>query len=292
MHRNSVQAGGVESRVVFSVAARDGLCHGRAMKLIPPLLQPFFRADGRTVIVPIDHGVSVPVPGLEHPEELIAALRPRADGFVVNYGTSRACRAALDGRGICLRMDVYKPARPGHPDHGAWMAFGAADAVRVGAHAAMHMLYPHHPDEARQFRESARLISECHAAGLPVITEALPFGLGRTADYTPENISFAVRAAAELGADIVKTAWPGDKDAFRRIVDACFVPVIILGGAAGNDDAALLRMVADAVEAGAAGIAIGRNVWQNPNPVLMLRRLFAIVHENAIAAEAMSIHDL
>jgi DhnA family fructose-bisphosphate aldolase class Ia len=252
----------------------------------------FFRADGRTVIVPIDHGVSVPVPGLEQPASLIEELRPWADGFVVNYGMARACRAAFRDRGMCLRMDVYKPALPGNRDHGAWMTFGAADAVRLGAHCVMHMLYPHHPDEARQFRESARLISECHAAGLPVITEALPFGLGRTADYTPENISFAVRAAAELGADIVKTAWPGDKDAFRRIVDACFVPVIILGGAAGNDEAALLRMVADAVEAGAAGIAIGRNVWQNPNPALILRRLFAIVHENATASEALGIYDL
>ena len=259
----------------------------------PPLsLRSFVRANGRTVIVPMDHGTAVPVPGLENPAELIASLRPWADAFVVNYGVARACRAALQYRAICLRADVYKPARPGQPDHGAWMTFGAADAVRAGAHCVMHMLYPHHPDEARQFREAARLISECHAAGLPVITESLPFGLGRTADYTPENIAFAVRAAAELGADIVKTAWPGDKDAFRKIVDACFVPVIVLGGAAVNNDVALLQMVADAVAAGAAGIAIGRNVWQNPNPPLILRRLNAIVHENASASDALGIYDL
>ena len=169
------------------------------------------------------------------------------------------------------------------------MTCGAVEAVRVGARCVMHMLYPHHPDEARQFRESARLISECHAAGLPVITEVLPYGLGRTADYTPENISFAVRAAAELGADVVKTAWPGDKDAFSRIVDATYVPVIVLGGAAANDDASILGMVADAIAAGAAGIAIGRNVWQHANPPLMLRRLHAIVHEDATAPDALSL---
>ncbi len=249
----------------------------------------FLRANGRTVIVPIDHGTAIPVPGLEHPAELIAALHPWADAFVVNYGTARACRSALDGRATCLRTDVYKPALAGHVDHGAWMTCGAVEAVRVGARCVMHMLYPHHPDEARQFRESARLISECHAAGLPVITEVLPYGLGRTADYTPENISFAVRAAAELGADVVKTAWPGDKDAFRRIVDATYVPVIVLGGAAANDDASILGMVADAIAAGAAGIAIGRNVWQHANPPLMLRRLHAIVHEAATAPDALSL---
>jgi class I fructose-bisphosphate aldolase/fructose-bisphosphate aldolase/2-amino-3,7-dideoxy-D-threo-hept-6-ulosonate synthase len=240
--------------------------------------------------VPIDHGASVPVPGLENPASLIAALSSDADGFVVNYGLARACRSALTDRAVCLRADVYKPGRPGNPDHGAWMVYGAADALRVGAKCMMHMLYPHHPDEARQFRESARLIGECHAAGLPVITESLPFGLGRTADYTPENISFAVRAAAELGADIVKTAWPGDREAFRQIVSACFVPVIVLGGAAANDDAALLGMVADAMDAGAAGIAIGRNVWQHPNPPLILRRLHAVVHERRSAADALTIH--
>jgi len=246
------------------------------------------RANGRTVIVPIDHGTAIPVPGLERPDLAIAGLRTWADAFVVNYGAARRFQSALHNRAVCLRTDVYKPAREGQPDHGAWMTHGAADAVRLGAHCVMHMLYPHHPDEARQFRESARLISECHAAGLPVITEVLPFGLGRTAGYTPENISFAVRAAAELGADVVKTAWPGDREAFQRIVAACFVPVIVLGGAAG-DEAGILRMVEDAIAAGAAGIAIGRNVWQHPQPALMLRRLHAIVHENATAADALHL---
>lgn len=259
------------------------------MSGIPLPLRPLLSANGRTVIVPIDHGTAIPVPGLEHPAEIITALHPWADAFVVNYGIARACRAALEGRAICLRTDVYKPALAGHPDHGAWMTYGAADAVRTGARCVMHMLYTHHPDEARQFREGARLISECHAAGLPVITEVLPYGLGRTADYTPENIGFAVRAAAELGADIVKTAWPGDKEAFRRIVDACFVPVIVLGGAAANDDASILGMVADAIAAGASGIAIGRNVWQHPQPALMLRRLHAIVHENASGDDALAL---
>lgn len=254
----------------------------------PARLLPFLRSGGRTVIVPIDHGTAIPVPGLEHPADLIEALKPFADAFVVNYGTALACRDALADRGVCLRTDVYKPARPGHPDHGAYMTFGAADAIRAGAHGVMHMLYPQHPDEARQFRESARLISECHHVNLPVITEALPFGLGRTADYTPDNISFAVRAAAELGADVVKTAWPGSKDAFQRIVDASFVPVIVLGGSASDEDS-ILSMVADSIAAGGAGIAIGRNVWQHPNPPLMLKRLHAIVHGGLTAKAALSI---
>ncbi len=255
---------------------------------VAPHLRSFLRANGRTVILPIDHGTAIPVPGMENPGALIRSTRPWADAYVVNAGVARACRADLAGRALCLRTDVYKPARDGQPDHGAWMIYGAADAVRLGAAGVMHMLYTHHPDEARQFRESARLISECHSAGLPVITEALPFGIGRGRDYTEENISFAVRAAAELGADVVKTAWPGSGQALRRIVDACFVPVIVLGGAA-SDEAGILRMAAEAIQAGAAGIAIGRNVWQHAQPALMLRRLHAIVHEDASMDTALRL---
>src|SRR5690606_41459380 len=94
------------------------------------------------------------------------------------------------------------------------------------------------------------------------------FGIGRPADYPLENIGFTVRAAAELGSDIVKTAYPtgASADEFRAIIDACFVPVIILGGAALGDDEALLTMVKNAIDAGAAGIAVGSNVWQHPQP--------------------------
>src|SRR5690606_14833260 len=112
------------------------------------------------------------------------------------------------------------------------------------------------------------------------------FGIGRPADYTLENIGFTVRAAAELGADIVKTAYPTGASAneFRAIIEACFVPVIVLGGAALGDDEALLTMVKQAIEAGAAGIAVGRNVWQHPQPAKIAAALHAVVHDNATAA--------
>jgi DhnA family fructose-bisphosphate aldolase class Ia len=168
------------------------------------------------------------------------------------------------------------------------MTYGATEADAVGAHAVMSMLYPHHPNEAQMFRENAALLSECHAAGFPVIIESLPYGLGQSAHYTPEHIGFAVRAAAELGADVVKTAWPGDAAAFGKIVAASFVPVIVLGGAA-SDEAGILTMVEQSIKAGGAGIAIGRNVWQQPDPLLTLKRLHAIVHRGATAADALGL---
>lgn len=254
-------------------------------------LSRFFQDDGRTVILPIDHGTALPVPGLESPSELIGELNEHVDGYVVNLGVARAAADALEGKGVCLRTDCYKPPHGDNADEGNYRLFGADEALEVDAHAMMNMLYPHHGNEADLFREAAELIGEGLEADLPVILEALPFGIGRPDDYTVENISYVARAAAELGADIVKTAFPtGAKaDDFRKVVDGCFVPVIILGGAAMEDDEALLTVVKDAIEGGASGVAIGRNVWQHPQPKKIAAALKAIVHEEASVESAMKL---
>src|SRR5690606_11632801 len=136
----------------------------------------------------------------------------------------------------------------------------------VEAHAVMNMLYTHHPNEAGIFREVAELIADSLEDDLPVILEALPFGIGRPDDYTLEHIGYTMRAAAELGCDIVKTAFPtgASAEAFRPLVEACFVPVIVRGGAALGQDRAILETVRKAMDAGAIGVAVGRNVWQHP----------------------------
>ena len=248
----------------------------------------FFK-DGKTVIVPIDHGTAIPVPGLENPDALVEALNPFADGYVVNFGLGRSCGEALDGKGICFRTDVYKPAHADNSDAGSYRVFAAEDGLEVGANAVMNMCYTHHPQEERIYRECASLVSECIDVGLPVILETLPFGIGRPDDYTVENIGFAVRMAAELGADLVKTAFPtgATADQFRAIIDSCFVPVVVLGGAAMGDDSALFGMVRTAMDAGASGIAVGRNVWQHEQPAKVARSLQAIVHENASVEAAI-----
>ncbi len=252
-------------------------------------LAHFLQPDGRTVILPIDHGTAIPVPGLEDPTGLIERLNPVVDGYVVNLGLAFAAAEVLDGKGVCLRTDCYKPRFGENLDEGSYRLYGADEALTCGAHAMMNMLYTHHPNEAGIFREVAELIGESLESDLPVILEALPFGIGRPDDYTVENIGYTVRAAAEWGADIVKTAFPtgASADQFRTIVEACFVPVIVLGGAALGDDRALLEMVRKAIDGGAAGIAVGRNVWQHPHPAKIAKALHAVVHDNATVDKAL-----
>ena len=102
-------------------------------------LQKFFR-NNRTVILPVDHGTAIPVPGLGKPGALIEALNPIVDGYVVNLGVARACGDLLEGKGLCLRTDVYKPAVEGQPDHGSYLTDSGEDAVEVGARAGVNRL--------------------------------------------------------------------------------------------------------------------------------------------------------
>jgi DhnA family fructose-bisphosphate aldolase class Ia len=253
-------------------------------------LETFFR-DGKTVILPIDHGCAIPVPGLENPFAMVENVNEFVDGYVMNLGVALRAGDILAGKGICLRADVYNTRTEGH-GAGSIGMWNCEDAEMVGANAVMSMLYPGIAYENINFQENADLIRGSMDTDIPVIIEALPHGLGVKDKYTCENIQFATRLAAEIGADVVKTPYPIDAkspDDFRRIVENCFVPIIILGGPAMNDDTDLLKTVEDAMEAGAAGIAIGRNVWQHKNPAAIARSLAAIVHEDASALEALAL---
>jgi DhnA family fructose-bisphosphate aldolase class Ia len=252
-------------------------------------IESFFR-DGKTVILPIDHGVAVPVPGLENPFALIEAVNDYVDGYVLNLGLALRTGDLLTGKGICLRTDVYNVRTAGR-GAGSINIYGLGEAEMVGATGAMNMLFPFSENEEIIMQNAADLISESLDVDIPVILEALPYGLGQTEKYTVENISFTVRLAAEMGADVVKTAYPtnGTVDDFKRIVESCYVPVIVLGGAPMESDLDLLSMVADAMKAGASGIAIGRNVWQHKNPAAIARSLAAIVHEGAKVDEALML---
>ncbi len=246
--------------------------------------------DGRTVILPIDHGVAIPVPGLENPFALIERLNPFVDCYVMNLGLALRTVDVAKGKGICLRTDVYNTRTTG-AGAGSIAVYGIDTAELVGANAVMNMLYPGAENEETVTQACADLVQQSLDSDVPVIIETLPFGLGQTAKYTVENVKFAVRLASELGADVVKTCYPvgASVEEFKSVVQQSYVPVVVLGGAAMNDDASLFKMVENAMKAGASGIAIGRNVWQHPAPHLVARSLHALVHQEATALEALAL---
>jgi len=138
--------------------------------------------------------------------------------------------------------------------------------VMVGSQHERHML------------ENVRIVAEqCAHWGLPLL--AMMYPTEELLNQRGHEVELlAARAGAELGADIVKTSYTGDQDSFRRLADACPVPLVIAGGPQMSSEREVLQMVSDAMQCGAAGVALGRNVWQSSNPTQMTKALVDIVH--------------
>jgi DhnA family fructose-bisphosphate aldolase class Ia len=246
-----------------------------------------FRRDGKTLIVAMDHGnVFNVMPGLDNPGRVIeAVVAGGADAILTTFGVAKNYPAAFGPAGLIVRADSGKTAVPGGEVE--WvLRYGVEDALRLGADGVGCMGFPGTPHEARTLGHIARLAADCERWGLVLLGELLPGGFEDRALHTPENIALAARFGAEAGVDLIKTEYTGSKESFARVVEACYRPVVVLGGGKKESELEVLQMVKDSVDAGGAGVAMGRNVWNHPDPRSFVAALSAIIHDNASVAQA------
>ena len=251
-------------------------------------LDRIFGTDGRAVIIALDHGlIDGPCAGFERPAETISAIVAGGpDAVLTSYGIAENFAAELGRVGLILRSDGSE-SNLGSPSAGSvGQFFGATDALRVGADALAVTALPGSAAEADTLDNLARTVGEAHRWGLPVMAEMVPGGF----DAPPElrgsgAVAFAARLGAELGADFIKAPYCDD---FARVIASTFAPVVILGGSKGSE-AATLATIRAALDAGAAGVAMGRNVFQSANPTAMTRAVVAVVHANASVEDALAI---
>jgi DhnA family fructose-bisphosphate aldolase class Ia len=129
----------------------------------------------------------------------------------------------------------------------------------------------------------------CHVWGIQYLDEVVPAEPGTQKAIRDDRlVQLAARKAAELGADVVKTAYPATKEGFAAAVSTTFIPVVILGGQPA-DDRGVLQMARDSVDAGGSGVAFGRNVWSRKDPGAMVRALRAIVHDGKTVDDALAV---
>lgn len=251
-------------------------------------LQRIFRSDGRALIVATDHGmISGPDRGIERlGHTLNEIVAGGADAVMASYGTARRFAQTLAGVGLVLRIDGAGTVLGAMDGPGAQF-YTVADALRIGADALCVTAFPGAPTEGPTLEVLAHVIREAHAWGLPVMAEMVPGGFDSGPEMrTLESVSVAARVAAELGADWVKVPYvPG----FEYVVATCYVPVVILGGPQKDSPGEMLATVRSALDAGAVGGTIGRNIWQSDNPRRMVRAIASLIHEDAPVTEAMEI---
>jgi DhnA family fructose-bisphosphate aldolase class Ia len=253
-------------------------------------LQRVFQADGRTLIVAMDHGSQGPMSGLEDPgrilDEVVAA---GADAVLTSLGVATSFGQHLARCGLILRIDGG--CGFGTDDVRVWQRYPVSDAVRIGADAVGCMGLVGWPCEAHNIQYMNRLTSECLQTGMPLMVEVLPFSETVPGPDLVGGVAKGVRMVAEFGADFVKTQYTGDPDGFRRVVESTYIPIVILGGPRVDSDLELLAVVHDALGVGAAGVAFGRNIWQHRTPAKWVRALSAVIHGNARPEQAAKLLD-
>lgn len=249
---------------------------------------------GRALIVAIDHGLKAgPLKGIENPRKVVeVAAEERADAVMATPPIIEHVSDLLSGLYAIARVDGGATSiGPSITDD--TVLFTVEEAVRAGADAVVAFGYVGVENEREQIRKLSRVAGECRRLGVPLVAEMLPVDLvkhhfsGGSRSLNPESVALAARVGWEVGADAVKTYYTGDPESFKRVVDSCPIPILVLGGPPVADFTAFLKQVEDALKAGARGVIVGRNVWQHPTPRQALKALSRVVHEGCPAQEAV-----
>jgi DhnA family fructose-bisphosphate aldolase class Ia len=246
--------------------------------------------DGKTFIMAMDHGANFNVlPALKDVGKVIKDIAlAGADAFLATAGMAEQFADRFMGKGIILRIDGGVSFL-GDRSKPMQVVASAEDALRLGADSVITMGFPGSVFENEVLTNLSRTCMEFHKWGIPVTAETLPRGFEKADDSrTPENITFAARQGVELGADIIKTVYTGDHDSFRELVESVYAPVVILGGAAKVPEKQLLQEIKDALDAGAAGIAMGRNIWGHENPAKYAAAIAKLIHEGCSVEQALT----
>lgn len=246
------------------------------------LARIFNPTSGRTVMLAIDHGYfQGPTTGLERIDITIKPLVPFADALMCTRGILRSVINPEAGNPVVMRAS-------GGPSilkdlSNEQIAVNMEDALRMNVSAVAVQVFVGGDCETQTINNMTRLVDEGMRYGVPVLgVTAVGKDLARDSRY----IGLASRMLAELGAAIIKTYYCDD---FEKVVAACPVPIIIAGGKK-LGEFETLTMARNAIDAGASGVDMGRNIFQSDAPQAMITAVRKVVHENMSAVQAFELY--
>lgn len=229
---------------------------------------------GRTVMLAVDHGYFLgPTRGLEEPRKTIELLLPYADSLMLTRGVLRTSVDPSISVPIVLRVSGGNSI-VGEDLSKETITVSIEDAIRLNVSAVALSIYVGSKYEHQTLKNLATLISVCEGYGIPVLAVT---AVGKEMVRDARYLSLACRIAAELGAHMVKTYYCED---FQKVVKTCPIPVVIAGGKKIPEKDAL-QLAYNAVNDGAVGVDMGRNIFQSQDPVGMIKAVRNIVHKNA-----------
>jgi fructose-bisphosphate aldolase/2-amino-3,7-dideoxy-D-threo-hept-6-ulosonate synthase len=242
--------------------------------------------DGSYVIVPMDHGITMgAVQGLKDIESTIDGVtRGGADAVLTQRGVASRVHDNKNGKGYIVHLNGSTTIGPDENDKRRTGT--VEEAVRAGADAVsfhINVGSDHEPDQITQLSE---VTAAAERLGMPVL--AMAYARGPDVDpEDPEALGHAVRLAEELGADLVKTGYSGDAESFQHVVESTRLPVVIAGGSRGTDRETI-EMVRGVMDAGGAGVSMGRSIFQHEDPEAIARAVADDVDDDLATDEALA----
>jgi 2-amino-4,5-dihydroxy-6-oxo-7-(phosphonooxy)heptanoate synthase len=245
-------------------------------------LRRLHHGGARLFVVPLDHSVTDgPVVRNAGLDELVGQLATNgADAIVVHKGRLRQLDPRwFDAMSVIVHLSASTGRAP-DPDAKVLVA-GVAEALRLGADGVSVHVNLGSTGEARQLADLAAVAGACHRWSLPLLAMVYPRG-PRIADSSdPELVAHAATVAADLGADLVKTVYPGSAAAMANVARSCPIPILVAGGAPAPSQPGmeLLGWLQDALDGGAGGVAVGRGVFTAADPGVTARKIAGMVHD-------------
>jgi fructose-bisphosphate aldolase/2-amino-3,7-dideoxy-D-threo-hept-6-ulosonate synthase len=240
-------------------------------------LKNFLKDDNRVFVVAMDHGVVGITDGIENMGKVIDTVtKSGADAVMINVGMVHNYQERIGGRiGLIATIESR--------------ALDVEQAVKVGASAVKTTYAGKVPVDGGLRQEIILTASKCEEWGMPYMAEVIPADSAGEFLYDFDLVLRAARIAAELGGDMVKTSYTGSSATFRKVVEACPIPIVIAGGPKIENDEETLGMVKGVIEAGGAGVVFGRNVWQHKEPAKMTEAIAKIIHQDITVHEALKV---
>jgi len=239
---------------------------------------------GKSVMLALDHGYFLgPTHKLEIPRQTITPLIPYADTIMLTRGVLRTSVDSTSGANVVLRVSGGTSITGPHlEDEGLTTSF--EEAIRLNVVGVGLSVFIGTEFEKQTLLNLAELVNQGERYGIPVLGIT---AVGKELEKRDSRyLSLCCRICAELGAHIVKTYYCED---FEKVTSSCPVPVVIAGGPKLETEMDVFSMVHDAVSKGAAGVDMGRNIWQHDHPVAMIRAIRSIVHEGNSPKKALKL---
>lgn len=259
---------------------------------------------GKAVIIPVDHGLVMgSIKGLSDPVGVLEKLIELGiDATLMSPGLAKVTAELFKSRNAPARiLTADSPlisSVPGNFDGVlAHKPVATVEYALRWGFDVVKVLFPWGSDKEVQSETielTANFANECDRWGMPLMVEPVLWGsaIPKEQQNDPKLIENAARVALEVGADIIKMPYTGDKPGFSELVKDLRVPIVVLGGPKMERTSDILRVAEESVEAGAKGIVFGRNVWQYPAMGDLLAALKDVVHENADIDTVMSRYRL